>query len=187
MMYIMKISKDSFKIILSREDLSKYGENVFNGGDISKQFFTDILTKLNPSYSGHSHDYIAHAEFFEDKFGGGELFICLYNGMDDKNVLVFESYDFEDIIGACKTALRFDSFKESKLILCQSVYYLLIYTSDKENYLQNYLKEFGKCSRASSLFIWHLVEHGKIIFSSNAVENTASYFSKHHGIQASQS
>lgn len=174
-MYIIKITDKSCKVILSKKDLNKYGSNIFDDKEASSDFFNDVLSLLP-----HSEEkrIIAHADFFEDKFGGGELFILF--GHEDKpskqNVFVFVSESIEEIIRVSH-ALSSDSYiAESRLILNEEKYHLVLKTAGFAPYLKERLGDYGNCKRAADIDLWTLEEHGKILIENRAIEKLLEIF-----------
>ena len=178
-MYIIKITDNSYKIILSKNDLSKYPEEIFKGGETSKLFFSDILSDLHTDRVHVAGSCIAHAEFFEDKYGGGELFICFHQNKSNYICYQFSSQNIEDIINICLAANRTDIIKASKLFLCSENYHLLLFIDEENPLLKGIIKEFGSCTTASELEVWQLEEHCRILIDRNAVNVICNHFKQH--------
>ena len=178
-MYIIKITDNSYKIILSKNDLSKYPEGIFKGGETSKRFFSDILSELHPDRVHDASTCIAHAEFFEDKYGGGEMFICIHKNKSERICYQFSSRNIEDIINICFAANRTGIIKESRLFLCSQNYHLLLFIDEENATLKGIIKEFGSCANTSELEIWQLEEHCRILIDRDAVNIVCNHFKQH--------
>lgn len=175
-MYIIKISDLSYKVILSQSDFGKYGNDIFDGGENSKIFFGDILDKVNQTYSERRKTAVIHADFFEDKFGGGELFLYFADNSCSTDNYVLSCSSFEDIITSAKIIKDFKKAFNSKLIFMKEQFFLILNPLQKESELPLSLYEMGKLTKANDLFIWHLEEHGCIIAQSDAIETIVSKF-----------
>ena len=175
-MYIIKISSDSYKIILSKEDLNEYGSNVFDGGESSKRFFSVILEKVASSHQNSVKSCIAHAEFFEDKFGGGELFLCLCAEKADLCGYKFSSGYIEDIVSVCKAVENMGIDTSSKLFECNGLYHIFFFTSKDNLRLKNIISEYGECKNAEKILLWQIEEHGRVLLASDASKKLCLYF-----------
>lgn len=176
-MYIIKISDSNYKIILSKTDLSKYGSDVFGGGITSKAFFTEILEKLADDKGKLKRDCIANAEFFEDKFGGGELFISIKSNSSYFRRYIFYGKSIEEIITVSNVILQHGIDASSKLIYLNGIYHLIIFSQEENRLLTCVIGEFGKYKSASRLEVWHLEEHGRTIFNHGALREIVGIFS----------
>lgn len=176
-MYIIKITDESCKVILSKDDLSKYGDDVFFGGKTSEKFFEDILSLFPHS---HRQSSVAHADFFEDKFGGGELFILFSKNksLQNSQTFIFSSDSINGVIDVCCAISRIPSKEESSLILYKNKYRLIIKTTKNVPYLKELLKEYGDCIVGDNLDLWIMEEHGKTIIENNATEKITEVFNK---------
>lgn len=179
-MYIIKISDDSYKVILSKEDLNKYGENVFEGGENSKRFFSEVLTRVAENGYREKNACIAHAEFFEDKFGGGELFLSLGKALEHHSRYVFSSKSIDNVIGVCEMLSKACRCVSSRLLANEGMYYLLIFTQKEIPHIGGILGEFGNYMKAEKLLIWLLEEHCRVLINSDAVEKLCGAFTQSH-------
>ena len=144
-MYIIKISGDSYKIILSADDLKEYPEKLFNDADSSKQFFSDIMRTLDGNEPKNDTRSIAHAEFFENKSGGGELFLCLYSKNREKIYYILECDNWENNL-ALALQLR-EKLNSKYTSLCRPAY-LRSSTYNQELAPYSLLLEVGACGNS---------------------------------------
>ena len=175
-MYIIKISDLSYKIILSQSDFQKYGTDIFDGGEVSKTFFYDVIEKVNSEHTAVKKSSVIQADFFEDKFGGGELFLYFSDTSRHSSTYILQSRDFEDIITACKIINEKSPSTQSKLFYKDGLFYLALYCNEKEKEPFPALYEMGKLFKADNLFLWHLEEHASTLMEANAVSKAAYYF-----------
>ena len=175
-MFIIKISDLSYKVTLSQSDFGKYGKDIFDGGENSKTFFCDVIEKVSKEYNQVNKTAVIHADFFEDKFGGGELFLYFSDTSIAPLFYILKCDDFENIIISCKIINTTAANFSSKLIYMSGFYYLILDYVQKEKEPPSSLYEMGKLFKADYIFILHLEEHGKVILKENAIEKTVLHF-----------
>ena len=175
-MYIIKISGDSYKIILSADDLKEYPEKLFDDADSSKQFFSDIMRTLDGNELKNDTRSIAHAEFFENKSGGGELFLCLYRKSRERIYYKLDCDNLENIITVSKSIKRYGFGISASLFQMNSQYQLIFFLDKENDLLMRVLKEFGSTEKITKYRIWQLEEHGKILIRRNAIEKICDFF-----------
>ena len=133
-MHIIKITPKSFKIILSKEDLQRYGvENILESPDISGELFTEIIERTNTLFGHPFTEGAIDAEFFESKDGGGELFITKHIHKNEDTVYVFTAKESDRIYMLCKRLGQEEFITESRLYHDGNVYQLVLRLKDTNN------------------------------------------------------
>ena len=174
-MHIIKISPDSFKVILSKSDMEKYGSASFDGSDNSKKMLNHILSLLKNKDKSCAGG-ITHAEFFEDKFGGGELFLRLSPNTGKAARYIFSSKSIESIIEASKVIASKYGNVSSRLFCFDGFYRLLVFSKIPLPMITSRLGEFGQCRKAEKSDIWLTEEHGTVLIPCRAVEKVIEFF-----------
>lgn len=177
-MHIIKISTDSFKVILSQSDIKKYGSSALDGSESSRKMLNHILSLLQ-SKDKSTKGAIAHAEFFEDKFGGGELFLRLKKETQMPARYIFSSPSIEDVISASRLISRHYGGVSSRLFFQDGLYKLTIFSKYALNLFTERLREFGSVIKASKTEIWLIEEHASILIGCCAVERLIQKFDAH--------
>ncbi len=174
-MHIIKISPQSFKIILSKHDLEEYGdENPFNTTRYTGEFFEDIIQRTNALYDNPFIGGTVDAEFFESKDGGGELFLSLRH---EKTVsYIFSTDDTEVLISLCKRLVSNGIICQSTLYFHDGNYRLLLGLDSPDTITVALIREYGNMPSASDYEKWLLDEHAKVLCSEKAVEKIANAF-----------
>ncbi len=176
-MHIIKISTNSFKVILSRSDVEKYGPSAFDGSDSSRKMLNHILSQIHTD-GKKTCGSITHAEFFEDKFGGGELFLRLSGKSTPTSRYIFSSSSVEDIIDVCRVISSKYSGVSSRLLIEDGIYRLTIFSKEALPLFTETVGEFGNVTKASKSDIWLSEEHGRVLIPCRAVETIIERFYK---------
>ena len=175
-MHIIKISPQSFKIILSKEDLGIYGEeNIFENETLSKQLLSQIIDETNRLYDNPFKEGTINAEFFESKEGGGELFITKAKHLPKSRLLVFETKNSDNVFMLCKSLCGKKISAQSTLFCLDDTYYLVVKAEDDEKRLFYTMNEFGKTHEKSEIFLWYLQEHAKILVRDDAILHLSAF------------
>ena len=180
-MNIIKISPVSFKIILTKEDLSRYGvENILHHTELCGDFFEEIIHKTNAMFDSPFSEGAIDAEFFESKDGGGELFITGSKRKSKNITYIFSADDIEKVFSLCQ---RLDTPNtkpyESRLFAGEKNYRLLLTYKEENTLIPSFLKEYGNTLKADRLSVWVVEEHAKLLSGNDAV-GTISGFLSHH-------
>lgn len=176
-MHIIKITPQSFKIVLSKDDLRRHGvENILHHADMSGEFFEEIIRETNRIYGSPFSEGSIDAEFFESKDGGGELFICSSKSTHKSIVYLFRTDNCENLIKLCKRLLHTKLPCGSKLFHDNGRYSLLLFYQCRDSILIPIMKEFGTASEISKLQIWLLEEHETVILDKDAIHTVADCF-----------
>ncbi len=173
-MQIIRISPKSFKIILTKDDLALSGnDNTYEQDGFSKDFFTKIIDEANRQYGADFGSGVIDARFFEDKCGGGELFLCEVTSKSCVEAYAVFAESSDDIICLCK---RINSiFKSYSSLYFDGKYYILLLNLHNDDQIAiSILHEYGFCKKISAVYAWSLEEHSKKILSDNAVSILAS-------------
>ena len=170
-MHIIKISPVSFKIILTKEDLTRHGvENILNHAELCSDFFEEIIQKTNLLFENPLGEGAIDAEFFESKDGGGELFITGREKSQENTTFIFTANDSEEIFLLCK---RLDTPEakpiKSRLFSDGKNYNLLLTYKNENKLIPSVLKEYGNVSQANRLRIWIIEEHSRPLIENDAV------------------
>lgn len=180
-MNIIKISPVSFKIILTKEDLSRYGvENILHHTELCGDFFEEIIHKTNAMFDSPFSEGAIDAEFFESKDGGGELFITGAQRTSKNIIYIFSSDDIEKIFSLCqrldKTGIK---PKKSRLFLDDGMYLLLLSYTNEKPFVQSILREYGNSVKADRLSVWVVEEHAKLLSGNDAVGTISGFLKRH--------
>lgn len=170
-MHIIKISPKSFKIILTKDDLAFSGaDSAYESYGFSKEFFTKIIDEANRKYGADFGSGVIDASFFEDKCGGGELFLCESGSCDYPDAYAFFTKDSDGIIRLCKRIKPLLSDTYSSLYCNECEYALLLSLCDDKDFLLSVIKEYGECKKISRFEMWALQEHSKALIESKAID-----------------
>jgi hypothetical protein len=167
-MHIIKITPQSFKIILTNDELIR-GKDEFC--DISDDMFRHIIEETNRLYGNPFDRGTIDAEFFASKDGGGELFISL-SKQNENMYLAFTSKSSDDLLMLCRRLAKSSGTYKSTLYYGGGEYTLVI-MCEGGGFLLSLLKEYGNARRISPLSLWVLDEHAKKIVEGNAVGTIA--------------
>lgn len=173
-MHIIKISPQSFKIILSKSDIEKYGELPFETADYNRRFFEDIIHKTGMLYGLSLSEETIDANFFESKDGGGELFLSV--GCGKESTYIFSTDNTEVLIGLCKCLASSGTHIPSTLYSDGGVYRLALRLCTKNAMTLAVIREYGNIEKSGDFEVWYLDEHAKVLCGENAVEKIASSF-----------
>ena len=180
-MHIIKISPVSFKIILTKEDLTRHGvENILHHTELCGDFFEEIIRETTLRFENPFRDGAIDAEFFESKDGGGELFITRGKRKSKNATYLLSCGDIERIFSLCQ-ALYDSSFKpyKSRLFYDGENYQLLLTYKNDDSFISSFLKEYGNVSQANKLQIWVIEEHSKPLIKENAVGTISGFLSRY--------
>ena len=174
-MHIIKITPYSFKIILSKEDLQRYGaQNIFESKELSGNFFAEIIDETNAVYGNPFKEGSIDAEFFESKDGGGELFKS--TRVSDRVTYLFKTRDFENLIRLCKRLSQFFIPEQSILFVSGSEYSLLLHYKNADDLVLPCLTEYGQALKSNLIRQWILEEHAEKLVADNAVRVISQTF-----------
>jgi len=173
-MQIIKISPQSFKIILSKSDIEEYGESPFGTQDYNQRFFEDIIHRTSTLYGISLSEGTIDASFFESKDGGGELFLSVCCGKE--GAYIFSTDNTEVLISLCKCLTSSGTHIPSTLYSDGGIYRLTLKLCTQSAMTLALIREYGKAEKAGDFEIWHLDEHAKVLCRENAVERIASSF-----------
>ncbi len=172
-MQIIKISPKSFKIILTKDDLTLSGmENTYDYLGFSKEFFAKVIDEANEKYGADFGCGVIDAEFFEDKYGGGELFLHEAHALSSTNAYAFYAQQSEILIRLCKRLGK--GVSDSTLYCGDNIYILMLFLCDGSDFLQATIKEFGTLKKLSDFGVWEIQEHSRILIKDSAIEILAS-------------
>lgn len=173
-MHIIKITPKSFKIILSKEDLQRFGAgNIFDYPDMSGELFTEIIERTNALYGSPFTEGAIDAEFFESKEGGGELFITKHVHKNENAVYIFTTKESDRLYALCKRLRQKDDFSESRLYHDGNVYQLVLRFLDTDEITKSVIREYGDLKKAGKMNLWQIEEHSSLICESEAVTTIA--------------
>ncbi len=176
-MHIIKISPQSFKIVLSKDDLKRHGvENILHHADMSGDFFEEIIRETNRIYGSPFAEGAIDAEFFESKDGGGELFICSSKSSHKSITYLFRTDNCESLIKLCKRLMLSNPPCDSRLFHQDGRYSMLLFYQSRDSILIPVMKEFGTASEISKIQIWLLEEHESVIIDKDAIHTVAESF-----------
>ena len=175
-MEIIKIGSACFKIILSKDDLQKYGaENKFENKDTLETFFEDIIHQTNEMYGYPFSESAIDAEFFESKDGGGELFLSTAKQHGKSSAVILSTGECDNLFLLCSRLKTMAEHEKSSLFTENGIYFLVIFPSKRNDNIIPVAKEFGKCVEAGKLKLWHLEEHARLLCQDNAIEVLSSF------------
>ena len=176
-MHIIKISPHSFKIVLSKEDLKRYGVcDILENSTISGDFFADIIEETNRLYGNPFGEGSIDAEFFEDKEGGGELFLCSSKNSFKSTFYLFSATELENLIFLCKRLYPNYIQNDRGLYFNDGKYSLLICCEKRDSVLFSVMKEYGNVSEITKFGIWLLEEHARVLIPENASKEISQSF-----------
>lgn len=171
-MHIIKITPKSFKIILSKEDLQRFGAgNIFDYPDMSGELFSEIIERTNALYGSPFTEGAVDAEFFESKDGGGELFITKHICESSDVTYVFEASCSDRLRSLCKRLRKMGLSGESRLFFDGNSYKLILKLKETEEITKAVIREYGELKKAGKMSLWQIEEHAKLICPSDAIEN----------------
>lgn len=176
-MHIIKITPVSFKIILTREDLQRYGvENILEDERYSGEFFAEIIDRTNSLYGCPFREGSVDAEFFASKDGGGELFLSSTRNNKTPHTYLFRTNSLDNLIVLCNYLAGTHLPQHSTLYFDDNIYCLLMEYEKRDDFLISRIREFGDLKTAGKLEIWLIEEHGKIIMQNHAIEQILFHF-----------
>ena len=170
-MHIIKITPQSFKIILTKEDLARDRENITEETDISEEFFRKIINETNRLYNNPFAQGTIDAEFFASRDGGGELFISRVKENKNTN-LAFVTSSSDCLTMLCKRlAHKRNTYKST--LYHNGEKYTLVIMGESDGILLSLMKEYGDAKEISPFFVWALDEHEEKIICDDAIGTIA--------------
>lgn len=176
-MHIIKITPNSFKIILTKEDLQRDGvNNIFENNDLTGDFFKEIMEQTERLYGTTFSEGSVDAEFFESKDGGGELFICASRSMGLSAIYFVQTKTSETLYALCRRLEKLHIHSDSRLYSENNLYILVVFLNRANDLLLSILSEYGTASKSGKFALWHLDEHAHVILKDNAVERLSRLY-----------
>lgn len=176
-MHIIKITPQSFKIILSKEDLQRHGvENILEDEGFTGDFFAEIIDRTNALYGCPFIEGSVDAEFFASKDGGGELFLSTAKKKSPGFTYLFRTSSLENLISLCGSLIDTHLPRCSTLYLDGGIYCLMMEYEEKNDFLISWIKEFGELKKSGEFESWLLEEHAKTIVKGDAIQTICLHF-----------
>lgn len=175
-MQIIKITPNSFKIILTKEDLERCGAGIFENQDLSDELLAEIIEKTNRLYGSPFGEGAVDAEFFESKDGGGELFISSAKHINKSTVYLFSSQSSDNLPILCKRIMSLHIHTQSTLYFESGLYFLAIFCNERSDILLSILKEYGISAEINRFKLWLLEEHASVICEKGAIERLSQLY-----------
>jgi len=199
-----KLDDNKIKIILNIKDLEEKNIDLhsFMSNSIETQkLFVDLLKEAEIKVGFVTNNYNIHIETFATSEGNfifniTRMSVANYSQKKkiiykrktknaNKNFAIYSFDNFDDYCNFCsflnKHYTNLDSFfKNTTLILYDSTYYLVLFTSSIDKILLqpffSYITEFANLCYTSDLFLNKLLEHGEKIIPNDAIGIGIRYF-----------
>lgn len=190
-MIIEKIDETRLIISLADEDMKVFEIN-FDGFLWENKHSRNIIKKLlkfaKDQTGFSSHNKRLMVEVAPKKDGCVILFTLLsdyckrtsklYQIKRKCKCFIFEFETSEDLICALERIYNLnDKVPDSKIILYNKCYYIILYCKDKIKFpLYSILSEYGYHILQKELYSWDMFKYGNVISKENAIYEIGSYF-----------